>query len=208
MRIKNAIERLKRQIKRKRGWLLAGVIPFAVIAALIYLVAHEDEKNGAPAPQSEAAVAALEESSEMELILHKLFICGEQLESLGYHSDKDIEAMKAEHPDWILEGIDGERVIYSVVIEDLSPDCRRNAYFGLDPNNSLTLYEGKPENGKIVRTYFQVDVEHLENSLPQETVMELREGIKVTDFAEFNSVLSTFSDYALDEAEQVVKPAP
>jgi forespore regulator of the sigma-K checkpoint len=43
-----------------------------------------------------------------------------------------------------------------------------------------------------------LNIEYLKSSLPQETLDQLYGGIKVTDAAEFNSVISTFSDYAMD----------
>ena len=76
------------------------------------------------------------------------------------------------------------------------------SYFGLDQNNYITLYEGKPLEGKVVHSYFQLDMAHMENSLPTETIQELIRGIHVTDDAEFYSVLSTFSDYAIDSRIQ------
>ena len=200
MKLKKAIDKLKKQMKRKRSWLLAGLIPLLLLAVLLYLEMRVDKQE---LSSSEATLAELDEVSKREVILHKLYLCGEQHESLGFYSELETESLKRGHPDWRLEGIDELQVIYAVEVDDLSPSCRDNAYFGLDRNNSLTLYEGKPGEGKIVRTYFQVDVTHLENSLPNETVEALRGGIKVSDFAEYNSVLSTFSDYALPSAEQV-----
>jgi forespore regulator of the sigma-K checkpoint len=207
MGIKKKLEKLKRQILRKRGWMLASFV--VVLIAALFMTQKSDpeskideERFGVPIP-----AASIGRHGGGELVLHKLYVCGDQYESLGYYNDEEIEQLVSKHPDWKLEGIDGdERVIYAVEVEDLSPDCRRNAYFGLDSNNSLTLYDGKPSEGKVIRTFFQVDIEHLRNSLPQETVTELHEGIKISDFAEFNSVLSTFSDYAVNEAEQVLKP--
>lgn len=204
MGIKRKLEKLKRQILRKRSLLLASLL--FVLAAALFTVQKSGseppagtERYGDPIP-----AAALGRHGSGELVLHKLYVCGDQYESLGYYSDEEIEQLVRKHPDWKLEGIDGdERIIYAVEVEDLSPDCRRNAYFGLDRNNSLTLYDGKPSEGKVIRTFFQVDMEHLRSSLPQETVAELHEGIKISDFAEFNSVLSTFSDYAINEAEPV-----
>lgn len=81
-----------------------------------------------------------------------------------------------------------------------------NTYFGLDENGILSLFEGLPSEKKVIRSFFQLNVEHLESSLPRDMVNQLYEGIKVTDYAEYNSVLSTFSDYAVDISEEVLKP--
>jgi forespore regulator of the sigma-K checkpoint len=52
-----------------------------------------------------------------------------------------------------------------------------------------------------------MNIEHLKTSLPQETIEQLYEGIRINDLVEYNSVLSTFSDYAAEETEEVLKPS-
>lgn len=83
---------------------------------------------------------------------------------------------------------------------------KENTYFGLDDQGILSLFEGLPSEKKVIRSFFQLDVEYLESSLPRDMVDQLYEGIEVTDYAEYNSVLSTFSDYAIDISEEVMKP--
>lgn len=207
LRIKKAIEKLKKKMKRRRSLLLAGWAALAIIAAVLYPQIQNKESEDSSV-HSQPTAAQFDETALHEVVLHKLYLCGEQHESLGFYSEQDREALKQQHPEWTLEGIDGDKVVYFVEIEDLSPGCRNNAFFGLDHNDQLALYEGKPDTGKVIRTYFQVDLEHLESSMPKEALSELREGIQVTDFAEYNSVLSTFSDYALPGAEEVIYPEP
>lgn len=199
---KNALKKLRRHFRRKRGWLFAGLI---LLACLGWFGRDGLREGGGPdAPGvSLPAATVIREESGFEVVLHKRFLCGEQFESLGFYTEREAEALLNDHPAWQLEGIDESRVVYSVDVEDFSPECRNNAYFGLDAHNSLALFEGKPGEGRVVRTFFQIDVEHLANSLPKEAVAELMDGIKVTDFAEYNSVLSTFSEFALPGAEQV-----
>ena len=69
----------------------------------------------------------------------------------------------------------------------------------------LSLFEGLPKQNKMIRTFYQIDIEHLESSLPHETVRQLYEGIQVRDLDEYNSVLSTFSPYALDSKRAEIK---
>jgi hypothetical protein len=90
--------------------------------------------------------------------------------------------------------------------EPMEEVIKENTYFGLDDNGILSLFEGLPSDKKVIRSFFQLDVKHLESSLPRETIEQLYEGIKVTDLAEYNSVLSTFSDFATDISEEVMEP--
>jgi hypothetical protein len=92
--------------------------------------------------------------------------------------------------------------------EEIKDILEEDAYFGLDENGNLSLFDGLPENKKVIRSFFQLNIEHLESSLPRETVNQLYQGIQITDFAEYNSVLSTFSDFALDISDEVMKPNP
>lgn len=46
----------------------------------------------------------------------------------------------------------------------------------------------------------------MESSLPQDKVDRLSEGIKITDMDEYNSVLSTYSDFAMPANQKVMKP--
>lgn len=84
-------------------------------------------------------------------------------------------------------------------IMNFCPTCRDSAYIGLDDHDHLTLYDGNPKSGKVVRRLFQLDIESAENSLPPESIDQLMNGIQVNDDQEFNSVLSSFSDYAREE---------
>ncbi|WP_420491488.1 BofC C-terminal domain-containing protein, partial [Neobacillus drentensis] len=52
---------------------------------------------------------------------------------------------------------------------------------------------------------FQVDIQSMESSLPESVLKELHQGIRVSDVEEYNSVLSTFSDYAVELTEKVMK---
>ncbi|MNW70567.1 hypothetical protein D3C74_499310 [compost metagenome] len=57
----------------------------------------------------------------------------------------------------------------------------------------------------MLKTFFQMDMGSMKSSLPEEIWKQLHEGIRVQDIEEYNSVLSTFSDYTRDSAEQVMQ---
>lgn len=203
MDLRKALKKLKRQFRRKRAWLLAGVLLALAGAWLGHALSRQHVPAATSGEEPLSVHAAVRHEAEFEVVLHKRFLCGDEYESLGFHLETETKLMLRDHPDWKLEGIDGDKIVYVVEVADFSAACRDRAYFGLDGTNSLALFEGKPGEGRVIRTFFQIDVEHMENTLPRETVAELFTGIKVTDYAEYKSVLSTFSDYALPGAEQV-----
>ncbi|XEC97692.1 BofC C-terminal domain-containing protein [Paenibacillus tarimensis] len=92
--------------------------------------------------------------------------------------------------------------------DELQEVWKKNAFFGLDKLGNLSLFDGPPADEKVIRTFFQLDVTYMESSLPKEQIDSLNRGIPVNDLAEYNSVLSTFSEFAYQpSSEKVMKPA-
>ena len=57
----------------------------------------------------------------------------------------------------------------------------------------------------VIRTFFQLDVNTLESSLPEGVLEQLQEGIRIQDKDEYDSVISTFSDFAVDETHHLLR---
>lgn len=167
------------------------------------------EETAAPGEHQEAILQRIRaHSGKREVLLQSNYVCGEEVEKLGRKSALEILEIHRDNPTWAVT-IDRDGAVYFVrKVEDLSPSCRENAYFGIDRNGNLSLFDGLPQSDKVLRTFFQLNIEYLESSLPKETLRQLQEGIRITDLAEYNSVLSTFSDFALEPTERVMKPEP
>ncbi|GJM75082.1 hypothetical protein HMSSN036_72980 [Paenibacillus macerans] len=45
----------------------------------------------------------------------------------------------------------------------------------------------------------------MESALPADVLKQLQQGIRIQDVEEYNSVLSTFSDFALEQTEKVMQ---
>ncbi|MBV6712405.1 BofC C-terminal domain-containing protein [Paenibacillus chitinolyticus] len=220
----NLLKQLKKKIRLKRKRLIFG--SYVLLAAAAYLlVAYEFPKPayreaGAPlgqaaAPEIDRVLKAQQEQTLRQIrseggqrltYIQRSYVCGEEQQELGLKSAEEITALNGEHPDWILSLNSGGSVIFTQHIDDLSPKCKQSAYFGVDESGNLSLFDGLPANDKVIRTFFQLNIQYLESTLPKETVHQLHEGIRVSDVAEFNSVLSTFSDYAVQESEKAMSP--
>ena len=89
------------------------------------------------------------------------------------------------------------------LIEDEFPNAdlfsNVDLYMGIDKAGNLTLFDGPPEKKNPIETFFQLDIEHLETSLPYETVGQLYQGIRIRDRDEYNSVLSSLSTFIAEE---------
>ncbi|MCS7458705.1 BofC C-terminal domain-containing protein [Paenibacillus doosanensis] len=212
------LNKIKKKLRWKRRWLtLAAVLLLAGLstaaAALLHSMTAPEERgwSGAdqsvfgrqvkPSEQSEEEVKAMLKQMEgqREAFTKKAYVCGDELQMLGSMSASQIFDYHKKHPALtVVLGEDG-RVYFTERVDDLSPQCKTNAYFGLDAQGNLSLFEGVPEGKQVIRTFFQLNIEFLESSLPSETVKQLYRGIPVSNLDEYNSVLSTFADFAVEE---------
>ncbi|WP_219837952.1 BofC C-terminal domain-containing protein [Paenibacillus sp. R14(2021)] len=165
-----------------------------------------DALQGKPESGARSVIAALsDQRAKVTVKLRRIYICGIEAENIGVLSAKDTLDMMRKHPEWTAVLDEQGGVVMEQRIDDLSEACKRSAYFGLDKEGNLSLFDGSPKREKVLRTFFQLDVNYMESSLPQERIDELMRGIRISDKDEFNSVLSTFGDYALDRTEKVMK---
>lgn len=137
------------------------------------------------------------EGQPLDVYYQKNFVCGEELEHIGMLSPDEIKQLSEQFPMAVMSVKEQQTLYFTETINDLSQQCKENAYFGLDKDGNLSLFEGLPAEEQIIRTFFQLNVQHLKSSLPSETVNQLYEGIRIMDVEDYNSVISTFSDYAV-----------
>ncbi|MNP13860.1 hypothetical protein D3C76_1061590 [compost metagenome] len=143
----------------------------------------------------------IKRSEQVRIVhLNKKYTCGEEESSvLGIMSPIEIENLMKKHPDWTGRVGAGGDVWLEEYIEGLSEGCQEDGYIGVDKNGNLSLFEGPPDEEKVIKTFFQLDVGTMESALPEEVLKQLKQGIRVQDVSEYNSVLSTFSDFALEQ---------
>ncbi len=200
MNVSRLWRQIKKKFRRKRSWLTLAAVFITVAAIGVMSMARQGEDVVHVWEPTD-----IREDTVIEVWLKKQYVCGEDEQLLGQLDAAEVDRISSEHPEWQLNRTSNE-VRFVQQIEDLSPYCKSNAYFGVDGSGHLSLFDGKPDEEKVLQTFFQLNVEYLESSLPHATVEQLYTGIKVNDFAEYSSVLSTFSDYAVEVAEKVLKP--
>lgn len=148
----------------------------------------------------------LEQSGRVRIVhLNKIFTCGEENLILGVMKPKEIAELAGSHPDWVGRLAPGGDVWFDERIQGLSETCQRDGYVGIDKNGNLSLFDGPPKDEKVIRTFFQLDVETMESALPSEVLKQLNNGIRIQDVEEYNSVLSTFSDFAVENSKDTMQ---
>lgn len=203
------LKHLKKKLRWRRKWIALGLFLVAIAAGLTAFSSYGSYQNWAKSKSDLRTRSVLAPSSDSEAIrsfkgkqdvyLQTLYVCGEETERLGTWSSYELQEQYKKHPEWLIRMNEPDKVTFIKHVEDLSPSCKAQAYMGLDENGSLSLFNGMPAVDNVIRTFFQLDIRYLESSLPKETLKQLQDGIRITDMAEYNSVLSTFSDYAMNK---------
>ena len=204
-------KQLKRRLRRSRRplWTLGGIaILITASASLAAALLPEPVKAHAYSQPSISEFLANKKEATVPVVLRRIYVCGEETESLGLQETSGIVRLLQEHPEWSasLEQ-DGKTVVVAQRIEDLSDHCKTHAHFGIDKNGNFSLFDGVPSEEKVLRTFFQLDIRYMESSLPEHQLEQLNNGIRVSDIDEYNSVLSTYSDYAMEHNEKAMKQA-
>lgn len=214
-------KQFKRQWKRwkRTAWTTLACALVAYMAWLGLPLSGKVEKLMTTEPLSAEALGRIVENQEVNTIepdwllqlnksnksrvvhLSKIYQCGEESETLGRLSPREIISLIQDHPQWEGRISPNGEVWLEEQNEGLSEECKRNGYIGVDKNGNLSLFKGPPKKEKVIKTFFQLDVEMMESALPAEVIKQLQQGISVQDIEEYNSVISTFSDYAVEAAD-------
>lgn len=204
---KNLRKRLRR--KRRPMWMLGCMLLSLLIVWLLQINSQEAMAASPNEMSRSLTVQELKKQKEpLAVKLHRVYVCGDEHKPMGFMMADQLLELMLVHPEWkAMIGAQKNTVFLEEKVEDLSVHCKANAYMGLDKEGNLTLYDGVPKKEKVVRTFFQLDVDYMESSLPQEKLDQLAKGIRISDMDEYNSVLSTYSDYAKELNQKVMKPS-
>lgn len=206
MSFTNLIKQLRKQLKSGKRRLTLGLVLLTLTVAYLGM-----ENLNSP---SSLEVMALPQTKQQQVLdqinkspnahrvfAQKVYVCGQELAEIGKLNANQITIYSKEHPLEQVKLTDEGQVYFTQQIEDISAACKQNSFFGLDKKGGLSLFEGPPSDEKIIRTFFQLNVEHLKTSMPPGTYDQLKQGISISDLEEYNSVISTFSDYAVEVAD-------
>ncbi|URN92924.1 MAG: BofC C-terminal domain-containing protein [Candidatus Pristimantibacillus lignocellulolyticus] len=214
MRYTSMWKRLKRKLKQNRGMrrklflalqmktLLSGVVILYFISMSVGTVHAQAHNNYISNYEIDDLSTWLNGDKKIHTILHRVYVCGEEIEQLDELNYEEVVIMAEQNPNWELT-VDQSYTLIRFVeqIDDLSPYCKKNAFFGMNSEGEFSLFDGQPSQEKVMKTFFQLNVPYLESSLPEQEWEHLMNGIRVSDIEEYDSVLSTYSEYSMDRYE-------
>lgn len=130
---------------------------------------------------------------EIKVILQREYLDGELSEEKVTELFWTIEKFKNKYAGWKIIELTKNHIVLHKMENDISPLLKTNGYFGMTENGTLSIYNGKPEDDKIIHTFFQIDVGKLE-VYQQE---ELQQGIQIISKDQFNSLMKEYREYAV-----------
>lgn len=198
------VKRLRQRLRNRRpALILASFIVLALTVGVRWYAS--DRSDQADHNQEAAAVLA---AQKLEMVIQNRYLLGPMVEERRTFSTKEMDQFHelAKNLTFIKE--EQGKYIFERKVDDLSPVLKDKGVIGVDRNGMLTLYEGDPKENNVIQTFFQIDLERLETSLPAEEINQLQQGIHFSSLAEFNSILSTYGEYAVmshDEEEREIR---
>jgi len=134
-----------------------------------------------------------------KLVLARTYLCGVRDEEHKLTSLNHLAETMVDYKGWEIVSADSAKMILMKREQDISPRCKENGHFGISPDGMLTLFHGVPSEQEVVQTFYRINTAKMEASLSKEEVENLKRGIRVRDLAEYNSILSTYGEFQLND---------
>ncbi|MBX0358845.1 BofC C-terminal domain-containing protein [Halobacillus sp. Nhm2S1] len=95
----------------------------------------------------------------------------------------------ASYEGWVVEEQELDQVVFQRQVDDISPLTKQTGYFGLTEDGELAVFQGLPDQGKVIESFKPVPIKPLETKREK----ELKQGIKIKDHRHFEQVVRQFS---------------
>jgi len=129
----------------------------------------------------------------VNVVLIRKYLDGEISEEIRSETILSMEDFWAFYEDWNLIDQNESRILFQQEIDDISPLLKINGYFGLSEDGILHIYEGKPQEEKIIQSFFQINTEKLKSQQQS----KLQQGIPVQSRENYQEVLSLLKKYQI-----------
>lgn len=137
------------------------------------------------------------EPLHLKILLVRTYLDGEISEEFICENVLSIENVWEKYSGWELQDIYESSIVFTRKMDDISPLLKANGYFGMTDKGVLTIFNGKPDQFKIIHSFFQIDTKKLESTEQK----ELLHGIPIKTKDHYVKVLETFKSYAKDRKQ-------
>lgn len=136
-----------------------------------------------------------DDEKQVFIFLRQAYLDGETSETVISIRPSDCQPyiMKYINDGWELKGIIGDRIILEKRVNDISPLLKSNGFFGITEDGTLSIFDGRPDENKVIHSFFQIDVQKLETKRQ----MELQEGIRIRTKDTYIQVIQAFQPYSI-----------
>lgn len=131
------------------------------------------------------------EPEGVTVILQRVYLDGDISEEVIQETEESVEKAQEKYQHWQLIEQQGNTLFFQNRVDDISPLLKANGYFGITAEGTLTIFNGKPKDSKIIHSFFQIDVGKLESRKKQ----QLEDGIPIKTKHCYQHVLETFKPY-------------
>ncbi len=125
------------------------------------------------------------------VILERVYLDGEISEEKVEETVRSMEDLMNRYDEWQFIRMNEETVVFQQYIDDISPLLKANGYFGLTEDGVLTIFNGRPDESKIIQSFFQIDVGKLESRKR----LQLKKGIPIKTKDQYEKVIEAFKPY-------------
>lgn len=132
-----------------------------------------------------------------QITLERMFIDGEISEETLTETFASINDLWNKYNQWELIEKKDNKLIFRQYVNDISPLLKANGFFGITKDGVLTIFNGKPDDSKVIHSFFQIDVEKLETSKHQ----LLKQGIPIKTKDDYVEVLASFQHLSIQNNE-------
>ncbi|MBP3951416.1 intercompartmental signaling factor BofC [Bacillus suaedae] len=162
--------------------LLIGVIAVVFMVNTTETVAIQEAK-----PE----VFEVMSPQKINVILERVYLDGEKSEERVQETILSMEDFWAFYQDWDLIDQNKNEMIFRKEVKDISPLLKINGYFGITDDGVLSIYEGTPNQEKVIQSFFRLDTSKLKSKQHS----DLEKGIPVQNLKNYEEVLQVLGQY-------------
>jgi forespore regulator of the sigma-K checkpoint len=129
---------------------------------------------------------------KLSVILERVYLDGEMSEEEIQETVWSLEDFWSKYDQWQLVAMDEGQMVFRQQVDDISPLLKSNGYFGLTDEGILTIFNGRPDQSRIIQSFFQIDIRKLESQKRE----QLKSGIPIMTKNRYVEVLEAFQSYS------------